>query len=159
MLEIREIRSAEHAFLYEMLYEAIYVPAGEAKLSREIVREPHLSKYVEDFGRRGDVALVLCSDDLLIGAIWARVFSNEDSSYGFVDENTPEISMAIVEDFRGRRAGTMMLEKMFQRLKTDGVKQVSLSVDKQNRVVNLYQRSGFEIVSEEGTAFTMLKKL
>ena len=46
-----------------------------------------------------------------------------------------------------------------KKLKSENFEQISLSVDKQNPAVNLYLRLGFEVVAEEGTAFTMLKKL
>jgi ribosomal protein S18 acetylase RimI-like enzyme len=52
-----------------------------------------------------------------------------------------------------------MIGKLFEKLASEGFEKLSLSVDKRNPAVNLYKRIGFEIISEEGTAFTMLKKL
>jgi ribosomal protein S18 acetylase RimI-like enzyme len=159
MFEIREIKPGEHEFLFEMLYEAIYIPDGEEKLPRSVVDEPYLSKYVDDFGRQGDLAFVLTNEDQLVGAIWIRLFSEEEKSYGFVDASTPELSMALKENYRGSGFGTQLIETVFSKLKNDGVEKISLSVDKQNRAVRLYRRVGFEIFSEEGTAYTMVKKL
>lgn len=159
MTETREIKAVENKFLREMLYEAIYFPDENQKLPKSVVFEPHLSKYVDNFGRRGDFAFVLIIENDLVGAIWARLFSETDKSYGFVDEETPELSMAITEDYRNQGFGSRLIEKLFEKLKASGFEKVSLSVDKQNRAVNLYRKCGFETVSEEGTAYTMLKKL
>lgn len=159
MIKIREIKENEPDFLREMLYEAIYIPPGKPKPPKSIVFDPQLSKYVENFGRRGDFAFVLVGENGLVGAIWTRLFDKKAETYGFVDEETPELSIAIREDYRNRGFGGLLLENLFQKLKANGFNKVSLSVDKQNPAVNLYQRFGFEIVSEQGTAFTMLKKI
>lgn len=157
MIEIREIKPDEYEFLREMLYEAIYFPFE--KLPKSIVNEPHLSKYVDNFGRHGDFAFVLVDEKRLVGAAWARLFFESEKSYGFVDEKTPEFSIAIEEAYRNRGFGSRMMGELFRKLKSEGFESVSLSVDKLNPAVKLYRRNGFEIVGEEGTAVTMLKKL
>lgn len=157
MFEIREIKQDEYEFLREMLYEAIYFVDETQKLPKSIIFEPHLSKYFENFGRDGDFAFVLTVENDLVGAIWSRLFSETDKSYGFVDEETPEFSMAIKEDYRNKGFGSRLIEKLFEKLKTKGFGKVSLSVDKRNRAVNLYRKFGFETVSDEGTAYVMIK--
>ena len=157
--EIREMKPDEYEFLREMLYEAIYFADENQKLPKSVVFEPHLSKYVDNFGRHGDFAFVLIIENDLVGAIWTRLFPETDKSYGFINEETPELSMAIKENYRNKGFGSQLIAKMFEKLKTNDFEKVSLSVDKQNRAVNLYRKFGFETISEKGTAFTMLKKL
>lgn len=159
MIEIREIKPSEYEFLREMLYEAIYVPTGSEKPPESIVNTPQFLKYCENFGQKGDFSFVLTDENVLVGAVWTRTFSEEEAGYGFVDEETPELSIAIKEKYRDHGFGGLMIEKLFDRLRSAGFEKISLSVDKRNRAVNLYERIGFEIISEEGTAFTMLKKL
>ena len=159
MFEIREIKPDEHDFLREMLYEAIYFADENARLPKTIVNKPPLSKYIDKFGRRGDFALVLINENKLVGAVWSRLFTENEKSYGFIDERTPELSIAVLEKFRKRGFGGLMIQKLSEKLKSENFGQISLSVDKQNRAVNLYLRLGFEVVTEKGTAFTMLKKL
>ena len=159
MTEIREIKADESDFLREMLYEAIYFADESERLPKSIVSEPHLSKYVENFGRKGDFTLVLVDKNELVGAAWSRLFAADEKSYGFVDEETPEISMAIKENYRSRGFGQILIAKLSERLKADGYKKVSLSVDKRNRAVNLYQRMDFKTISEQDAALTMLKIL
>jgi len=159
MTEIREIKENEYEFLREMIYQAVYLPDENQKLPKSVVFEPPFSKYVEDFGRRGDFAFVLIDGNDLVGAIWTRLFSEADKNYGFVDPETPELSIAIKEDYRNQGFGNLLIAKLFERLKTSGFEKVSLSVDRRNRAVNLYRKVGFETVSEKGTAYAMLKRL
>ena len=159
MVEIRELKPGEYEFLREMLYEAIYFADENQKLPKSIVFEPQLSKYIDNFGRKGDLAFVIVVENELVGAIWVRLFPESYQSYGFFDEETPELSMAIKENYRNRGFGTRLLKKLLEALKTNGFEKVSLSVDKRNRALDLYQRIGFETVSERKTSLTMLKKL
>lgn len=159
MAIIRPIQANEHFFLKEMLYEAIFVPEGDEPTPHEFLDEPHVARYYRDFGREGDGAFVLEIDGNLVGAIWARQLPACEQGYGFVDAETPELSMAIRPEYRGLGFGRQLLETLFEDLRTANIAQVSLSVDTRNRAVDLYRRCGFQVVAESGTAFTMLKKL
>jgi ribosomal protein S18 acetylase RimI-like enzyme len=159
MIIIRKIENDEYEFLREMLYQAIYLPDENQELPESIVFEPSLSKYVENFGRKGDFAFVLVCEDDLVGAVWTRLFNENAESYGFIDEHTPELSIAITKIYRNKGFGSKLIRKMLEKLKSEGFKKVSLSVDKRNQAVNLYKRTGFKVVSEKDTAYTMLKKL
>jgi ribosomal protein S18 acetylase RimI-like enzyme len=159
MIEIREIKPDETEFLREMLYAAIYFADEGKQLPFAIVFEPPISKYVDDFGREGDYAYVLVDKDELVGAVWARLFAESEKSYGFVDGETPELSIAVRENYRNRGFGRALIEKLLGALRAAGYEKVSLSVDKRNRAVGLYRKLGFETVSEQGTAFMMVKKL
>lgn len=159
MPEIREIKSDEDEFLREMLYEAIFFADEAERLPKSVVNEPHLSKYVSDFGRKGDYAFVLTDENEPVGAVWSRLFAESEKSYGCVDAETPEVSIAIKKKYRNRGFGSQMLLLLFAKLKSEGYKKLSLSVDKRSPAVNLYRRHGFETVAEEETAFTMLKRL
>jgi ribosomal protein S18 acetylase RimI-like enzyme len=159
MVEIRELKSGEYEFLREMLYEAIYFADENQRLPKSIVFEPQLSKYIDNFGQKGDFAFVIVVENELVGAIWARLFPECIRGYGFFDEATPELSMAVKENYRNRGFGTRLLKKLLEALKINGFEKVSLSVDKRNRALDLYRRIGFETVSEQKTSLTMLKKL
>jgi ribosomal-protein-alanine N-acetyltransferase len=158
MHKIRAIKPGEYPFLWDMLFEAVFVPEGKQAPARSVV-EPYVARYLEDFGREGDLALVLDTGDELVGAIWARQFSEPHQGYGFVDAQTPELGMAIKEPYRGQGSGTRMIGQMCAALAQNGLKQVSLSVDKLNPAFRLYQRCGFTIVSDLGKGYTMVKKL
>ena len=68
MAEIRALQPDEYEFLREMLYESIFVADESKRPARSILEEPFVAKYVEAFGRFGDVAVVACEAGELIGA-------------------------------------------------------------------------------------------
>lgn len=158
-MEIRAIKSGEHSFLEEMLSEAIFVADESRKAQILIELRPVLLKYFENFGRAGDIALVAVDEDLLVGAIWARLFEKESGNYGFVDDDTPELGMAVVPSYRNRGIGGRLIVELSEKLLEKGYTAVSLSVNKANHAINLYKRSGFKIFSEDENALTMLKIL
>jgi len=49
-MELRELRDNETELLQDFLYEAIYIPEGVEPPAREIVYQPELKIYYEDFG-------------------------------------------------------------------------------------------------------------
>ena len=50
---IRKLRPEEYDLLPEFLYEAIFVPEGEAPPPRDILQKPELRVYSEGFGAGG----------------------------------------------------------------------------------------------------------
>ena len=50
--------SDDEPFLREMLYAALYVPAGADPFPRSVLAEPAIAAYVQGFGRPGDVGVV-----------------------------------------------------------------------------------------------------
>ena len=156
---IREIKQSEISFLDEMLYEAIFIPEGFEKLPRNIIYHPDLFRYIKDFGQNGDNSLIAELQGKLIGAIWARLFSEKEKGYGYVDTETPELSMAVYKQFRRQGIGKQLLEKMLNKLTEQGYKQVSLSVDKQNHAYDFYIQNGFKIFELTDKSATMIKRL
>jgi len=51
---IREIKETELNILEMMLYEAIYQPAGSEILSRDVIKAPEISVYIDDFLKKKD---------------------------------------------------------------------------------------------------------
>ena len=158
-MEIRPIANDELEFLFDLVYEAAYIPAEMERPPKSFVYEPHVSRYVENFGRDGDHAFVLVNDLKLVGGIWCRLFSEACPGFGFVDESTPELGMAVFDPHRGQGFGTKLMHTLIGSLRDAGYANVSLSVDKRNPALRLYERFGFEVVREKGNAITMMKSL
>ena len=156
---IREIRESELEILDDMLYEAIFIPGGEEKLPRDVLDLPEIYRYIKNFGRARDICLVAELEGELVGAIWVRLFSKDEPGYGFFDEKTPELTMAVKAENRSQGIGTLLMEKILQRLKVDGYKQISLSVDKQNYAYDFYLKCGFEVVDSTEDSYKMVKRL
>lgn len=157
---IRPMKPGEAEFLKEMQYEALYVPKGSAPFPKEIVENPAIAKYYENWGRPGDMAVVVVDQqaEILAGAIWARQFTAEKPGYGFVDEQTPELSFAMLPQFRGQGLGTRLLGSFIDLARQKKIVALSLSVDRTNPALKLYLRFGFKEV-KPGANPTLLLKL
>lgn len=153
---IREIKEIEYPILSDFLYEAIFVPEGETPPDRSILRIPELQVYIADFGRKkDDVALVAESDHHIVGAVWSRIMND----YGHVDDETPSLAVSVYEEYRGQGIGTQLMNRMLELLKGRGYKRVSLSVQKANDAVRLYERMNFKTVNEKGEEYIMACRL
>ena len=154
-LQIHRLTPDHMSFLREILYQAVFVPPGEPPPPRSIIDTPALARYIEGFGTRdGDVGLVAYVADKPIGATWVRLIEG----YGFVDSQTPELSIAVLPDYRGSGAGTALLKALFDALR-ETFQRVSLSVQIDNPAAQLYQRLGFEVVKVDGSSYIMVKSL
>ncbi|QQS45151.1 MAG: GNAT family N-acetyltransferase [Acidobacteriota bacterium] len=157
---IRRAEQADESFLWEALYHAIYVAEGQPLLPREIVSEPDIAKYVDNWGKKGDEGYIAYNQVTLepIGAIWIRAFSKENQGYGYIDENFPELSIAILPEYRNQGVGTHLIDKLISET-TGKYPGVSLSVSFDNPAVRLYKRFGFEVVDQKTQSLTMVKVL
>lgn len=160
---IRSFEEIDTSFLWEMLYQSIYVPEGQYAQSREdILKEPKIEKYLKNWGRTHDHALVaLDGENNPIGAVWIRLLTRENAGYGFVDDEIPELGMAIMSQHRGKGIGKRLLSEMIGFARSIGYSALSLSVDPHNKkALQMYEKSGFEkVYQDEGGSWTMKKDL
>ncbi len=157
---VKDLNPEYEAFMWELLYKNIFVARENGSADREIEDLPELKNYIEDWGKRDDDIgfIVLDEKNQPVGAAWSRLFSEDDQMWGFVDEQTPEMNISVINAHRGKGLGSRLLETMFAELKGK-YEQVSLSVHPENRCVGLYKRCGFSVYDSDATALTMLKKL
>ena len=156
MTIIREIRAEEIPLLDDFLYEAIFIPEGVAAPPREIIRQEDLQVYVRDFGLRpDDHCLVAEVDGKVVGAVWVRVMND----YGHIDDQTPSLAISLYKDYRNRGIGSQLLQRMLDLLREKGYRQVSLSVQKANYALRMYQKAGFEVIADRGEEVLMVNVL
>ena len=118
------------------------------------------SRYVDRWGRMGDTVVVAVDDENhRLGAAWFRLYPPGSPGYGFVDQQTPELTIAVVPAKRGKGVGGELLEALLERARAAGHAQISLSVQAESPQEAFYGRHGFERVDEDGGAVTMLKRL
>jgi ribosomal protein S18 acetylase RimI-like enzyme len=154
---------ADPAFLAEMLYEAVnwYDDGAEERPPMDaVLGDPRNARYVEGWGRTGDVAVcALDRRDEPVGAAWYRRFSAAAPGYGFVADDVPELAIGVYPEFRGQRVGSLVLGALIARARRDGERALCLSVNPENHAKRLYARHGFEVVSDDGDALTMVLTL
>ena len=134
--------------------------------AQTVLTNPDLARYIEDFGRNGDCAVVARNNKQIIGIAWARLWTPDNRGFGWIDEQTPELAIAVETDFQNQGIGTRLIESLKQQLKTSGAQQVSLNVRADSSAVRLYEKLGFaKIAASErinragGVSFSMLAPL
>ena len=89
-----------------------------------------------------------------------RLFSAEEPGYGFVDEKIPELGLAVEPLHRRKGIGGTLLRALMVQAREEGFQSLSLSVAVHNRSRMMYQRVGFERVTEDETgSWTMVVNL
>ena len=146
-------------------------PAGpqDARFLRDMLRHAYywrmsadadlpLYRYVANWGRRGDFGLVAIDEAKnLVGAAWYRVFRQSEPGFGFVDEQTPELTVAVVPARRGQGFGRELLDGLLARAHEQGFTRISLSTDRS--ATKMYERYGFREVADGDNAVTMVASL
>lgn len=155
-IAIRPATAADESFLREMLYHAIYVPPGSPSPPRDIVHRPELSRYVYGWGWDGDSGLIAEVDGRPVGAAWLRLLAGEGRGYGYVNDETPELSMAVLPNYRGQGIGSRLLVELLREAARH-YQAVSLSVAADNPARRLYERQGFIVLALEGGTATMIR--
>jgi ribosomal protein S18 acetylase RimI-like enzyme len=149
-----------------MLYEASYASDLGLASPADLRTDSRLARYVRGWGRDGDLGILGGpTDGPLHGAAWIRVLTGDNAGYGHVDDDTPELAMAVIPYSRGSGLGTRLLTRLLADARRHH-HQISLSVRANNPARRLYTRLGFTPVtnsqaSEQNpkTSLTMLIRL
>ncbi len=144
---VRNIRQEEWPLLADFLYEAIYVPKGfEGEVPRSVIHDdPKCRAAYLGFGTRpDDRAVVATVDGAVVGVCWVRT----TDEYGHIDDETPSFSISLYKPYRGQGMGTAMMRALLGELRAAGYVRASLSVQKENPALRLYERMGFRIVGD-----------
>lgn len=153
---IHSLGKEDYLVLKDFLYEAIFIPDGVAPPPKDIIYNPELKLYYEDFGNgKADYGLVACIDEKIIGAVWVRIMND----YGHIDDDTPSFSISLYKEYRGMGIGTALMDRMLKHLKNEGYMKASLAVQKANYAVRMYEKLGFKIVDENEEEFIMVCEL
>jgi GNAT superfamily N-acetyltransferase len=146
---IRRGNRQDVRFLRDMLRHAFYWRSGRA------VEDSLLWRYVSGWGRRGDTALIALEGGFPIGAAWFRLFPRDEPGFGFVDEETPEVAVAVVPSRRGRGIGSELLDSLVELAREQGHDGLSLTVAADSPAMHVFEKQGFERVEETDGSWTM----
>jgi GNAT superfamily N-acetyltransferase len=152
---------ARASCLVAMLVESVnWDPARPRLAGREVLARPQLRRYVDGWGRTGDVGIV-AEDDAgsALGAAWFRRFTTEEPGFAFLAEEIPEVSVAVRRPWRGHGLGTRLLAELEAEARRLGVRALSLSVEPANPALRLYRRLGYHPVSTYGGSWTLRRDL
>ena len=153
MTTTRRATAADLPFLEEVFVIAMDWNPSNAKGAEHWRTDATFQQYIGGFPRDTDFGLVAERGGEQVGAAWWRYFTADEPGYGFVNAETPEIGMGVVEGRRGEGIGRALLIALIAA--SDG--DLSLSVEDGNPAEELYRKQGFVPVGRVGNSTTMLR--
>jgi GNAT superfamily N-acetyltransferase len=115
--------------------------------------------YVDAWGRPGDAALIAAEGGHPVGAAWYRLFPASRPGFGFVDDQTPEMTAVVISARQGQGIGTRLVAALLERAKEEGYPALSVSVQRGHPDEQLLREQGFAQVSEAGDTLTLRRAL
>ena len=148
---LRPVDSHDVRFLRDMLRHAYHWRLAEDA-------ERPVYRYVRNWGRKGDAGVVAVEGPHAYGAAWYRLFTAGEPGFGFVDEATPELTIAVVPEppRQGRRQGAA---RRAARACPRGRVRGRQPEHRCRARSAWYEQFGFEQVGESPHAVTMLARL
>jgi GNAT superfamily N-acetyltransferase len=160
-INIRKAKKEDLPFLWKILYYAAFWNSNEKKPPFETVFSvPEIKKILSGWGKTSDIAIIAeFTEGNEIGGAWYRFWCMKNHSFGFIDENTPELGMAVIPGMRGKGIGSKLLKALIIEAKGNNINALSLSVAKNNPAVRLYKENGFKILKERKPDYLMILKI
>jgi GNAT superfamily N-acetyltransferase len=119
--------------------------------SRELLRRPEVSRYVEGWGRIGDTGFVAHGkkDGALLGAVWLRAPT--------ATPEAPELALAVKPGHRRHGIGTALLTQLVRA--NPGQSRISISFVAGKPVLRLYERFGFKVAEARPDSIVMHRQV
>jgi GNAT superfamily N-acetyltransferase len=118
-----------------------------------------ISHYVDGWGRKGDTSVVAMEDGHSVGAAWFRLFPEDSPGYGFLDAETPELTLVVVPTKQHLGIGEQLLDALVERARGEGYEALSVSVQRGDPDEERYIEHGFAEVREDGETLTLRRPL
>jgi ribosomal protein S18 acetylase RimI-like enzyme len=112
--------------------------------------------YLDGWPRLGDCGLIAEQSGPL-GAAWYRIYTESNHGLGFVAEDVPELSVAVVASRRHEVIGRRLLVGLIDASIAQGYAALSLRVNNANPALHLYESLGFQTVENTGSHRTMIR--
>jgi GNAT superfamily N-acetyltransferase len=158
-VRIRAGIAEDRPFLEVMLREATFSSDPSISVA-DVMARPDLAITIPDFSRRGDLARIAEEDRTPLGAAWCRCFTRAEHSWGFLDETTPEVGVAVDAAYRGKGIGGALLNSLIEAARADGWASLSLCTHQGGAEERLYARIGFvKVGALAGTPDSILMRL
>ena len=160
VIALRPAAGADIEYLRRALYEAVaWNPERELPPYELVIAHPELARYHEGWSRDGDIGVIAEANGDVVGASLCRLFAADDHGHGYVDDETPELAVAVWEGRRGEGIGTKLMDALEEAARAAGFSRLSLSVDAGNPARRLYERLGYRELSVDADGVRMMKEL
>jgi ribosomal protein S18 acetylase RimI-like enzyme len=156
-IRCRPAGAEDFNFLATMLGEAaVWRPDKPTPTAEQVMADPRYALYLAGWPRHGDYGLVAEQGEP-VGAAWYRTYTKADHGYGFVAEDVPELSIAVIASRRHAGIGRRLLIGLIEASVAQGYRAMSLSVAENNPARDLYESAGFVPVEKHGRSWTMVR--
>lgn len=135
---------------------AVWRPDKPTPTGDEAMADPRYALYLAGWQRQGDFGLV-AEEEGPVGAAWYRTYTEADHGYGFVAEDVPELSIAVIASRRHEGIGRRLLLELIDASLAQGFAALSLSVAENNPARRLYESTGFAPTHKRGHSWTMVR--
>jgi ribosomal protein S18 acetylase RimI-like enzyme len=146
---VRPVIPDDIPFLWDMIYYAARMPEDGATSSDAARHDPQLNIYVKEWGRCGDRGVIAYDPHTSrkLGAAWIRFITDDRSHYGYYDDETPELAIAVLPEVIGQGVGSALLSHLIDTARAE-VPAIVLTVRCDNPAKILYERFGFVVIGE-----------
>jgi ribosomal protein S18 acetylase RimI-like enzyme len=144
---LRLAHAGDEPFLLTMLLYAAHADKEPGAHPAQLLTNPALARYVVGFGRAGDLGVIAEGARGPLGAAWVRLLAGDDRGYGWVDDDTPELAIAVAPEVAGHGLGTRLMQDLLGHAR-GRYPAMSLSVRRDNPARRLYLRLGFAPIHE-----------
>ena len=156
-VKYRSAGPEDFPFLATMLGEAaVWRPDKATPTAEQVLADPRYSMYLAGWPRPGDYGLI-AEQDTPVGGAWYRTYTEASHGYGFVTEDIPEVSIAVIASHRHEGIGRRLLVDLINASDSQGFPALSLSVAEANPARRLYESVGFVPVQKHGSSWTMVR--
>ena len=135
---------------------AVWRPDKPTPTAEQVMADPRYALYLTGWPRPGDYGLV-AEHDGPVGAAWYRTYTTVNHGYGFVAEDVPELSIAVIASRRHDGIGRRLLVELIEASVARGYRAISLSVAENNPARRLYESTGFVPIEKHGHTWTMVR--
>ena len=119
---------------------------GERFSMAAMLEDPGIVHYTRLDPERGDFGFVMEEEAGPVGVVWALFLDGSGPGYGYLADETPEVSIWVSPDHRGGGKGRRLLRALLVECTRRGHPVVSLSVEDGNPARDLYASEGFVAV-------------
>lgn len=157
---LRMATMGDAPFLREMLYEAAVPPNAPRPPLEEVLVEPRNARFIDDWGRPGDLGVVAEEGGQPVGAAWLRLHTGEEIAPGYSGDAVAQLAIGLVPSARGIGWGRKLFDRLLDEARGLGLGEVQLTVGLANvPAVRLYERMGFSVLASDGRSARMICRL
>jgi GNAT superfamily N-acetyltransferase len=116
-ITIAPARPEDETFLWKMIYFAAHMEMDGTASLFAAKDHPYVKRYVSGWGAPDDIGVIGHDNGEPVDAVWSRLLVGDNKTYGYLDDETPELAAAVLPDYIGTGSGTKLLRAYLSRVR------------------------------------------